>query len=80
MPEELVRSQTDILDNLSEKDGREVATGMKGHGGTASVRMPVLHVGSALTHIHEAHRFQYPDHLAGFEYRDIAHDYATTTF
>lgn len=57
MSEELVHSKSDVLDDLSEKDGREVAAGMKGNGGTASVRMPVLHMGSALTHIHEAHRF-----------------------
>ena len=80
MSEELIHRQADVLDDLPEKDGREIAAGMKGYGSAASVRMPVLHMGSALTHIHKAHQFQYPDHLAGFEYRDIAHDYATTTF
>ena len=49
-------------------------------GGTAPVRMPELHVGPALTHVYKADRFQYPGNLTGFEYRNIAHNYATTTF
>ena len=80
MSEKLVHSQTDVLDDLSEKYGRDITSGMKGNSGTASVRMPELHVGPALTHVYKAHRFQYPDNLTGFEYRNIAHNYATTTF
>lgn len=80
MSEELVYSQINVLDDLSEKDGRDITAGMKGNGCTASIRMPVLHVGPALTHIHKTYRFQYPGNLTGFKYRNIAHDYATTTF
>jgi len=80
MPEDLVHSQTYVLDDLPEKYGRDITPGMKGNGGTAPVRMPELHVGPTLTHAYKAHHFQYPDNLTGFEYGNIAHNYATTTF
>ena len=80
MPEELVHGQTNVFDDLAKQDRRDVAAGMEGNRCATSVRMTILLVGPALSHFLKAQVFQYPDDLARFKYRNITHDYATTTF
>ncbi len=51
---EFLGREADVLRDLSEQDGGEVAALMHRHGGPATVRVPELHVRAALAHVHEA--------------------------
>jgi hypothetical protein len=51
--QELLDGQADVLRDLPEEDGRNVAAGMKGDGGGPSVQMAELPVGAALPHLGE---------------------------
>jgi len=79
MPEELIHGQINVFDDLAKQDRRDVVAGMERNRRATSVRMAKLLVGSALSHFLKAQVFQYPDDLARFKYRNITHDYATTT-
>lgn len=52
--EELVDGQVDVGGDPAKQGGRDVATGVEGNRCRASVRMPELLLGAALTHLREA--------------------------
>jgi hypothetical protein len=61
--EKLIGRYVDVLHDLTEKCGRDVATGVEGNGRASTVRMPKLPVGSLLPDFLEPERFQDCHHL-----------------
>ena len=79
LAEELIHSQVNVLDDLAQKNRREIAALMKWNGCASAVGMPELTMGSALPNLHEPKIGQDIDDLTGFEDWNVSHDYATTT-
>jgi hypothetical protein len=58
MPQKLVKSHANVLDDLSQKDWGHIPALMVWNSGCAPVRMAVLHVRTALTNKRETRRLQ----------------------
>lgn len=65
--QEIFERRTNILDDLTQDDGRHVSAGMVWNGGTASIGMPVLHVRATLPGQDKAQRIEDATHLARLE-------------
>ena len=63
MPEKLLRSGSDVLDDLAEQEGGYVASAMYGHGRAPTVRMSELRVGASLPDFFESQLLENRDHL-----------------
>ena len=70
MSKDRVHRQADVLGDLPEQDGGNVAIGVERHSGCPAIRMPILLVGPALPRLDEAKAFQYGDHFPGLQDRD----------
>lgn len=63
----------DIPGDATEKDRREIAASVDGHGRCAAIRMAKPLVGTALTNLLETEPRQAGDHLTWFEDGDRRH-------
>ena len=77
--QKVLNGQPDVLGDLAKKDRRDVAAGVKWESRASPVRVPVLFVRPALSDFRKAEPIEYSGNFAGTEYRNAAHDYATTT-
>ena len=67
MAQEVFERRTDILDDLTQNNGRHVSAGMVWNGGAASIGMPILHVRTTLPGQDKTQGIQDATHLTGFE-------------
>jgi hypothetical protein len=76
----IIDRQVDVLGDLAEQYRGDVSASVERHGCAASIRMAELLVGASLPDFLETQSFEYSDDFLGFEDRNSAHVYATTTF
>ena len=67
MPQELLHCDSDIFGDLTQQDGRKIASGVEWNGCTPTIDMPKLFVGAALTNLLEPQSLQNRDDLARLE-------------
>ena len=76
--EQLLHVEADVTRDLPQQRWRHTSPWMEGNGRRAPVRMPVLPMGTALSHLDKAQRLPEPRYFARLQDRDRAH-YATLT-
>jgi hypothetical protein len=67
--EEFIDGEVHVGGNLAQQSGRDVATGVQGHGRRAAVGMPELLVGAALADLCETEGLEQGDDLPRLENR-----------
>jgi hypothetical protein len=71
MRQEFLYRQTDVFGDLAEQNRGDIADAMKGDGCAAAIRMAVLSVGPALTHLLKPERFKNGRHPHYFPIRPL---------
>ena len=73
MPEKLIESKADVLRDLTEQDGRDIAALMERHRRAPTFYVSKLLVRTALANFRETERNENSNDLTRLEYRDVTH-------
>jgi hypothetical protein len=65
--EKLLRSRSNVLDDLAEQEGGDIASAMYRNSGPATVWVVELPVGTSLPYLFEPHSLEYRDNLSRSE-------------
>ncbi len=67
MPEKLLRRRANVLDNLAEQEGGDIASAVHGYSRPSAIQVPKLLVRPSLPYLFEPHPLEYRDHFSRTE-------------